>query len=391
MSSNLVSETIVSEIADLGGELNANQYRIVHLAADYDASLEWFHHGYKSAASVIARTLGIHTSTASEWIRVGRSLKQMPIIDLEFANNDLSYAKVRILTRWVDHDNEQQLLDLARERSANRLTTAILRLLGGTETDADRDQRHHTQRSVSTWTDADGMVVIRAVLPPAIGKQIAAAIDTITKQVAATPTENPTETAGSFTPTRPSPCVTDPVTQSRPESSADDPNTPTTADLYRQLKQPWQPPTGDGMSIPTLAQQRADALAMLFLTKNLDLVTEVVIHVRGDGTTFDDGTPITNNTLCQRLDQSFIRLLIHDTQRRPINASRRQRHPTTRQKRVVLETHNHECIDCQSTHLLELDHNPPYQQIKHTITTELQPRCAPCHRARHRKHHNQAA
>ena len=52
--------------------------------------------------------------------------------------------------------------------------------------------------------------------------------------------------------------------------------------------------------------------------------------------------------------------------------------------RVALETHNHECVDCQRTDLLELDHNPPFHETKHTITTELEPRCAPCHRARHR-------
>lgn len=38
----------------------------------------------------------------------------------------------------------------------------------------------------------------------------------------------------------------------------------------------------------------------------------------------------------------------------------------------------------QTTDLLELDHNPPYEQTKHTITTQLEPRCAPCHRARYR-------
>ena len=54
-------------------------------------------------------------------------------------------------------------------------------------------------------------------------------------------------------------------------------------------------------------------------------------------------------------------------------------------QRVVLETHNHECVECQTTGLLELDHDPPYEQTRHTITTELEPRCAPCHRARHRR------
>jgi hypothetical protein len=47
------------------------------------------------------------------------------------------------------------------------------------------------------------------------------------------------------------------------------------------------------------------------------------------------------NAVVRQLDDSFIRLLIHDTERHPINASSRRRHPTTRQKRVVMETHRH--------------------------------------------------
>ena len=116
---------------------------------------------------------------------------------------------------------------------------------------------------------------------------------------------------------------------------------------------------------------------------DVDLTTEVVVHVRGDGTTFDDGTPTTNHAVLRQLDHAFIRVLIHDAERRPINASRRQRHATTRQKRVVMEVHGHECVDCQSTDLLELDHNPAFQQTRHTVVEELEPRCAPCHRARH--------
>ena len=153
----------------------------------------------------------------------------------------------------------------------------------------------------------------------------------------------------------------------------------------RELKRQWQPDDDDGFVMPSLAQQRADAFVLLFLGKNIELTTEVVIHVRGHGTTFDDGTPVTDSAVCQRLDESFVRLLLHDIEGRPIDASNRRRHPTTRQKRVGLEAHNHECVDCQSPDLIELDHNPPYEQTRHTVTTELEPRCAPCHRARHRR------
>ena len=72
--------SLVEQIASLGVELNANQYKVVRLAAQYDTTLEWFYEGFKSSAVAIARTLDIHDSTAREWIRVGHALDELPLI-----------------------------------------------------------------------------------------------------------------------------------------------------------------------------------------------------------------------------------------------------------------------------------------------------------------------
>lgn len=378
-------------MAALGWQLNANQYQAVHLAARYDDELEWFDQGHTSAASAIASRLQLHTGTPREWIRVGHALTHLPVIDAAFRANDLSYAKVQILTRFAGPENESALLSLAKACSARRLTVALVRLLSVDEDDETRDQRLHEARTFTHYTDADGMVVIRAVLPPELAKPIVAAVEHLVERIAATPASD-----------EPDPCTT----AAESDACADAPNShsvTTTADPpadsvqgacadgsdrmeanLRELERRWQPVHNDDRAIPSLAQQRADAFAVLFLGRDVSLTTEVVMHVRGDGNTFDDGTPITSGAVGRQLDQAFIRLLIHDAERRPVNASSRRRHPTTRQKRVVMEAHNHECVDCSTTDLIEFDHNPPYQLTRRTITGELEPRCAPCHRARHR-------
>lgn len=393
---------IVEQIAALGSELNANQYRLVRLAAQYDIELEWFAAGFASPATAIAQKLDIHSSTAREWIRVGHSLDSLPLIDQEFRANRLSYAKTRILTRWADADNEQELLDLAVDRSANRLTIAVAKFLAGDETASERDLRHHDNRSVTVHTDAEGMIIIRAALPPNIGKQVASAVAAIVQRVAATPLENGVEgvddlvresgqgtgggtSAGACAPQS----VVELASPGDVGASAEAPSEPTTAETMteqlRGMKRRWQAIDADDFFIPSLAQQRADAFVLLFLGLNINIATEVVVHVRGDGVTFDDGTPLTESAVCQRLGESFVRAMVHDSERKPIDATNRRRHPTTRQKRIAMEAHNHECVECQSTELLELDHNPPYEQTRHTVSTELEPRCAPCHRARHKR------
>lgn len=393
----------VDELVSLGWELNANQHRAVHLAARYDDELDWFHQGFKSPAAAISERLQLHASTAREWIRVGHALRELTLIDDAFRNNAISYAKVRILTRWADPDLEEQLLGLAESRTANRLTTAIARVLAADgETDAERDRRLHETRSFTSYTDGDGMVILRIVLPPAMAKPIVAAVDELVDRIAKTPafdehseTNEPeaseTEIGGADA-SADAPCRRSvaehlpPTAQCGGIASLPAPSSRPTSmrTVLKSLRTRWRSDPAEDRSIPALSQQRADAFAALFLGLGVDLTTEVVIHVRGDGNTFDDGTPLTSNAVCRQLDHSFIRLLIHDAERRPINASSRRRSPTTRQKRVVMEAHNYECVDCSATDLIEFDHNPPFQQTRHTITSELEPRCALCHRARHR-------
>ncbi len=384
------------QLVALGWEVNANQYRVVHLAARFDEELEWFRLGHKSASSWIAAQLQIHTSTAREWIRIGHALRHLPSIDAEFAAQKISYAKVRILTRWADDDNEARLLELARERNASRLTVAISKLLADDgESDAERDMRLHDERSFTTWTDGDGMTVLRIVLPPSAAKPVIAAVDELVRRIAETPMTDESEAATGVEESGADPSAdavgeqnvvaSPPTVAVAPEGSgAPRPSRDSVPTTLRELRRKWQPDVVDDWMIPGLGQQRADAFIALFLGCDVALTTEVVVHVRGDGTTFDDGTPTTNNAVLRQLDDSFIRLLVHDAERRPINASSRRRHPTTRQLRVVMEAHGHECVDCQSTDLLELDHNPAFERTRRTVTHELEPRCAPCHRARHR-------
>ena len=147
---------------------------------------------------------------------------------------------------------------------------------------------------------------------------------------------------------------------------------------------------------PSLGYQRA--LALVELTTGADsrnrtaddaagrsaairVNTEIIVHVRGDGATMHDGTPKADSTVASLLDESSIRMLIHDAQNRPINASVRRRHPTTRQKRVVDER-DPRCVDCGGTELLEYDHQPPYCITKRTHTDELARRCHRCHTLR---------
>jgi hypothetical protein len=272
-----------------------------------------------------------------EWLRIGHALRTVDEIATRFADGRLSYSKVRFLTRVADVDNQHELCALAERFPASRLPVELARWRGEHETDDQREKRQRAATKLSWHVDVDGMTVGAFRYPPEVFARVKATVD---------------------------------------------------AQLAR-AQRGQRSPAGQGSSRtvgrwPSLGQQRADALVAVVAAGGAQVLTEVVVHVRGDGSTLDDGTPIAGSVVERLISDAFLRVLIHDADGRPINASGRQRHPTTRQKRVVRER-DRACVDCGTTDLLRYDHDPDYEQTRHTIIEELKVRCAPCHHKRHAK------
>ncbi len=327
-----VGSSLRAAVVEAGERWGASQYRLVRLVVELDASQEWALDGAVTCAHWVADALDIEVSTAREWLRIGRAIAQLDVIDEAFAQRRLSYSKVRALTRVATAETQAELCELAERVPAGRLLCALASWRARRETPAETEARQHAARRLVWWVDLDGMVVGSFRLPPADAGVVMAAVDTEVRTY-------------------------------RPDASAD-------ASRLGAVR--W----------PSLGQQRADALIALIRGGGAAVATEVIIHVRGDGCTLDDGTPIPGTIVERLAPQSFLRALIHDAERRPINASGRHRHPSTRQKRVVHER-DRVCVNCGATDLLEYDHEPDYEQTHQTIVDELKPRCWNCHYRRH--------
>lgn len=304
-----------------------SQYELVVLAAEFADSPEWVVTGSPSAAHWLAAIADVEPCTAREWIRIGRLLQTLPATADALKTRQVSYSKVRALTRLATPQNEHELLDIARTTTAANLGRALAAWLNRNSTPEDIAAHHQRQRSVKWRTEPDGMVIFRLRLPPLLAGMLISFLTTW-------------------------------IMRAKPTSTAD----------------------GEQ---PTVAQQQADALECLLSDGGGRVDTEVVVHVRGDGNSLDDGTPVPDSVVAKLIPTSFIRALIRDANANPIDATNRRRHPTRRKKRLVKARDRH-CLDCGRAELLEFDHVPPYEHTGHAITTELELRCAPCHHKRHR-------
>jgi hypothetical protein len=319
-------------VVEAGQRWAAGQYDLVRRVAELDESLEWALDGAPTCAHWVAAALDVEVCTAREWLRIGRALFALPAIASAFEARRLSYSKVRALSRVATRTNEAELCRIAETVPAGRLAHALVAWLHRHETPEETAVRQAAATGLSERLEPDGMGVTILRLPPLEHGTLMAAIDAKVL-----------------------------VSQSSFHASAD-------------ASGHW----------PSIAQQRAHALMELLREGGAKIATEVIVHVRGDGATMDDGTPIADHEVARLLPEAFVRLLITEANRLPINASGRHRHPTDRQRRVARARHGNRCVECGSTDLLEDDHVPGYTQTGQTLVDELEPRCASCHHRRHR-------
>ena len=86
------------EIAELSAHLEAASARLLDLIRDFDGRGGW-NNGFRSCAHWLAWRVGMDLGAARERVRVARALGDLPRLAAALARGELSYAKVRALTR----------------------------------------------------------------------------------------------------------------------------------------------------------------------------------------------------------------------------------------------------------------------------------------------------
>ena len=167
-----------AQLIEAGQAWSAGQHRLIGIVGAIDRSNLWIADGATSAAAWIAAALDIETCTAREWVRIGRSLALLPLIDAAFRDGRLSYSKVRAVTRVAIPGCETELLELAESVPASHLNREIAAWRAQHEDPGDTEHRHQRDRCLSTWVDHDGMLCGHFRLPPLPGGSLVAAIET---------------------------------------------------------------------------------------------------------------------------------------------------------------------------------------------------------------------
>ena len=171
------------EIAELSAHLEAATARLLDLIREFDARGGWGN-GFRSCAHWLSWRIGLNLGAAREKVRVARALGTLPLIAQALARGELSYAKVRALTRVATPETEARLLGVGRAGTASH----VERIVRGwrcvdRKAEARETKRRHASRALHVHQDDDGTVVLRGRLEPEVGallmRALAAARETL--------------------------------------------------------------------------------------------------------------------------------------------------------------------------------------------------------------------
>lgn len=210
------NDTLADKITLLAGQINAANYRFLKLVGEFDRLEAWAGCGIRSCAHWLNWKCGISFGTAREKVRVARAMENLDGINTAFSAGEISYSKVRAMTRVATASNEEYLLMIAQHGTAEQMEklTKAFRTVSryedympegrlsdkcyGDGSDIAREalqeefnnelteiNKEAKDRSFSSYQDEEGMWVIRAKLPAEEGGLLVKLVTALGEQIAA--------------------------------------------------------------------------------------------------------------------------------------------------------------------------------------------------------------
>jgi hypothetical protein len=165
------------EIAELSAHLDAATSVVLDRIREFDERGGW-NNGFRSCAAWLSWRVGLDPGAARERVRVARALGTLPVLAGALARGEISYAKIRAITRVATPETEERLLAVARAGTAEHVER-IVRGWRRVDRQAERDEtkRQHVTRTLQVYPDDDGTVVVRGRLTAEAGALLMRALD----------------------------------------------------------------------------------------------------------------------------------------------------------------------------------------------------------------------
>ena len=171
-------DDLEEEIISLSKHMNQDEYRFLVMVREFDIRQGWRAYQFNNCAEWLNMKCGISPGTAREKVRVALALLDLPQCSEGFAKGELSYSKVRAMTRAANVFNEATLVDYALKATAHQVEEHCRRLRNADRRQSTPDARRAWQaRSLKRTCHPDGMMSIYVELPREQGELVMKALE----------------------------------------------------------------------------------------------------------------------------------------------------------------------------------------------------------------------
>jgi hypothetical protein len=153
-------------IAETAAIIDVATHRFLTQLREFDRVDGWHRAGALSCAHWLSWRVGMDLGAAREKVRVARRLDELPVIDDALRKGEISYSKVRAMSRVATAENEGDLLGMARAATGAQLEKIcrLKRMVNALDGESAKDAEG--RRYVVERATGDGMVSIQLRLLP---------------------------------------------------------------------------------------------------------------------------------------------------------------------------------------------------------------------------------
>src|SRR3954452_10247151 len=144
-------EVLFEELAELAGQRNAIDGRIVEIVAEVDRDELWGATGARSVAGLVAWKLGLSTGDAATIATVAHRLEEFPCCAAGRREGRLSLDQVGVIAARAAEGSDEHYAELAAVATVSQLRTAVK-----LEPRPEPDPRPQPQASISKTSDEEG-------------------------------------------------------------------------------------------------------------------------------------------------------------------------------------------------------------------------------------------
>ncbi|WP_115684626.1 HNH endonuclease signature motif containing protein [Corynebacterium senegalense] len=165
----LAPRQLARRIEEGFGLFTRKKAEILYAIALFDAMGLARRHGASSTAMWMVTTFALPNSTAHEYVKVARTMKQFELLAGAFLEGRTSYSRVRLILPLLERGNEAELVELACTLAYHELELALLRF-------RERQAAPRRESYVRLKVREDGRVGLWADFNAAEGARVMAAM-----------------------------------------------------------------------------------------------------------------------------------------------------------------------------------------------------------------------